>query len=240
MPFSQATITSVNPPVYAGFQVFLSWTSTSPAGTWFQIYLNESLSWWAQTTHATMILGTTGPIRVDIGTVDSGEAQTDFSSSLPSAPARRAELSWLGGTFEDPDIAGFRVYGSDTAGGYGFGGFGHGRFGEVDVTVVLADITAYPSAILTDGFGFGGFGYGGFGQAAGTYTWVSDPLAIGNWSYAVVPYDSAGNAGTIAQVGVTINCPPLEPALFSDNTRLHYTYSASTHEVTLNWLASPG
>ena len=240
MAFSQSTITSVNPPVYSGFQVYLSWTTTSPAGTWFQIYLNESLAWWGQTTQATLILGDTGPIRVDIGTVAAGEEQTDFSGSLPSAPARRAELTWLGGTFEAADIAGFRIYGSDDAGGYGVNDFGDGPFGEVDMSTPLADITAYPSAIQTDGFGFGGFGYGGYGQAAGTYQWTSDPLTRGNWSYAVVPYDSAGNPGVVSQTGVTISVPPLEPRLFSDNTRLHYTYSASTHEVTLNWLASPG
>ncbi len=240
MGFSQSTITSVNPPVYNGFQVYLSWQSTSPAGTWFQIYLNELLAWWGQTTQATLILGSTGPIRVDIGTVAAGEEQTDFPADLASAPARRAELSWLGGTFESADIAGFYVYGSDSAGGYGVNGFGDGPFGEVDMSTPLADITAYPSAITTDGFGFGGFGDGGFGQAAGTYSWISDPLTRGNWSYAVVPYDSAGNAGTVGLVGVTINCPPLEPAAFSDGSRLDYTYSASTHEITLSWNASPG
>jgi hypothetical protein len=151
MAFSQATITSVDPPVYVGFQVFLSWTSSSPAGTWFQIYLNDALAWWGQVTRATLILGTVGPIRVDIGTVDAGEEQTDFSSSLAPAPARRAELSWLGGSFEAPDLAGFRVFGSDVAGG------------SVDMSRILSDITAYPSGILTDGFGFGGFGDGGFG-----------------------------------------------------------------------------
>jgi hypothetical protein len=238
MAFSQATITSVNPPVYNGFQVYLSWSSPSPAGTWFQIYLNEQLAWWGQTTQATLILGTIGPVRVDIGTVAAGEEQTSFAADLPLAPARRAELSWLGGTFESADIAGFYIYGSDTAGGYGVNGFGDGPFGEVDMSTPLVDITAYPSGIYTDGFGFGGFGDGGYGQAAGAYSWISDPLTRGNWSYAVVPYDSAGNAGTVALVGVTINCPPLEPAAFSDGTRLHYTYSGSTKGITLDWQAS--
>ena len=183
---------------------------------------------------------TAGPVRVDIGTVLPGEEQTDFSGSLPSAPARRAELSWLGGTFEGADIAGFRVFGSDAARGYGVGGFGTGFFGDVDLGVVLADITAYPSGIYTDGFGFGGFGLGGFGESASTYTWTSEPLTSGAWSYAVIPYDSAGNLGTAAVTGVTIVCPPLPPALNPDNLRLHYTYDAGDQEVTLAWLASPG
>jgi hypothetical protein len=238
--FSQATITSVNPPVYTGFQVALSWTSSSPAGTWFQVYIEEALSWWGQTTAARIAMPSAGPVRVDIGTVLPGEEQTDFSGSLPAAPADRAKLSWLGGTFEGADIAGFRVFGSDAAGGYGVGPFGSGPFGEIDLGIVLADITAYPGGIYTDGFGFGGFGYGGFGASASTYTWTSEPLTNGGWSYAVIPYDSAGNLGTAAVTGVTITAPPLPPALFGDTLRLHYTYNATNHEATLNWLASPG
>ena len=183
---------------------------------------------------------TVGPVRIDIGTVLPGEEQTDFSADLPAAPARRAELSWLGGTFEGPDIAGFRVFGSDLDTGYGGGGYGAGPYGGIDFSTVLADITAYPSGITMDGFGFGGFGYGGFGSAASTYTWTSEPLTSGNWAYAVVPYDSAGNLGTAAVTSVTITVPPLPPALNAENLRLTYAYNASDQEVTLNWLASPG
>jgi hypothetical protein len=257
VPFSQLTITSVNPPVYSGFQVYLSWTSSSPAGTWFQVYVNRLLAWWGQTTNARLAIPDTGPDRVDIGTVGAGEEQTDFSAVLPMAPARRAELTWLGGTFEGADIAGFQVwlsgnalgygqggYGQGGYGGtptgYGAGGFGGGPYGGMLLTTLEADITAYPSGIMTDGFGFGGFGLGGFGQSASTYSWTSEPLTSGTWYYAVVPYDSAGNLGTPAVAGVTILVPPLPPALFPDNTRLHYTYNATLHEVTLNWNASPG
>ena len=228
-------------PVYSGFQVYISWTSTSPAGTWFQVYLNDALAWWGQTTTATLILGSAGPIRVDIGTVLPGEEQTDFSSSLSAAPARRAELSWLGGTFEGADIAGFQVWSSASAPvGYGSGGFGSGPFGGITLTTLETDITAYPSGIVTDGFGLGGFGLGGFGEAAGTYGWISDALSSGTYWYAVIPYDSAGNLGTGAATSVTIGVPPGPPALFGDNTRLHYTYNASNQEVTLLWNASPG
>jgi hypothetical protein len=241
MGFSQSTITAVNPPLYSGFQVFLSWETTSPAGTWFQIYINQALAWWGQTTSARLVLGTIGPVRVDIGTVLPGEEQTSFAADLPSAPARRAELSWLGGTFEAPDIAGFQVWYSAAAPvGYGDGGFGGGPYGGITLTTLEASITAYPSGIMTDGFGMGGFGLGGYGEAAGTYTWTSDPLSSGTYWYAVVPFDSAGNLGTPAATSVAIHCPPLEPALFDDGTRLHYTYNAGDFEVTLNWLASPG
>lgn len=258
MPFSQVTITSVNPPVYVGFQVSLSWTCSSPpppgfgdggfgggafgvgTGVWFQVYIDRQLAWWGQTTNARIAVPDDGPIRVDIGTVLPGEEQTDFSADLPSSPATHAELSWLGGTFEGADIAGFRVFGSDVAGG------------SIDYSNVLADITAYPGGIVTDGFGNGGFGNGAFGSSAGTYTWESAPLTSGVWSYGVKPYDSAGNLGTVATTSITITAPPLEPALFGDDTRLHYVYDdgfggggfgtgdfGGIYTVTLNWLASP-
>ena len=194
MGFSQNTITSVNSPVYSGFQVYLSWTCSSPSSgygvggfglggygigggaVWFQVYIQEQLAWWGQTTSARIAMPTAGPVRIDIGTVLPGEEQTDFSADLPSAPARRAELSWLGGTFEGTDIAGFRVFGSDDGTGFGGGGYGSGPFGGIDFSITLADITAYPGGLPIDGFGFGGFGYGGFGEAASTYTWTSEPL----------------------------------------------------------------
>jgi hypothetical protein len=111
MGFSQVTITSVNPPVYIGFQVSLSWTCSSPAppgygcggygeggfgvgtGLWFQVYINDQLAWWGQTTNARIAMPTAGPVRVDIGTVLPGEEQTDFSADLPAAPENQAELS---------------------------------------------------------------------------------------------------------------------------------------------------
>ena len=240
MGFSEATITGVNPPIYSGFQVYLSWTTTSPAGTWFQIYLNQVLSWWGQTTNARLVAPTIGVIRIDIGTVDPGEEQTSFAADLPAAPARRAELSWLGGTFESANIAGFQVWQSAASTGYGDGGYGDGPFGGVELLELLATITAYPGGIATDGFGYGGFGYGGFGTAAGTYTWISDSLVNGTYYYAVVPFDSIGNLGTPAVTSVTIEGPPQPPALYPDGTRLKYTYNPLTDEVTLLWNASPG
>jgi hypothetical protein len=261
VPFSQTTITSVNPPVYIGFQVALSWTCSSPTSgfgsggfgeggfavdspatsLWFQIYIDRQLAWWGQTTAARIAVPNDGPVRVDIGTVLPGEEQVDFSADLPTSPATHAELSWLGGTFEGADIAGFRVFGSDSAGG------------SIDYSIVLADITAYPGGIMTDGFGMGPFGAGAFGSSAGTYIWESAPLTSGVWSFGVVPYDQAGNQGTPSTTSITITAPPLPPALDGDNDRLEYVWNnrfgqgafgagdfGGEWTVTLNWLASPG
>ena len=141
---------------------------------------------------------------------------------------RRAQLTWLGGSFLGTDIAGFRVYSGATPGG------------AVDYSSAVTDITAYPAGILTDGYGLGGYGAGGFGQVAGTYSWLSDPLVSGTWNFAVAPYDAAGNVGTAATTAQSIAVPPLEPGLFSDGVRLHYSYAQPAREVTLTWLASTG
>jgi hypothetical protein len=88
MAFSQATILDLSPPQVRGSQVFLSWSSSSPSGTWFQVYINRRLAWSGQRLW-TWVLIPAGPVRIDIGAVDAGEQSTDFSSSLSPAPARR-------------------------------------------------------------------------------------------------------------------------------------------------------
>ncbi len=225
MGFSQSTITEVNPPLTWGSQISLSWASNSPVDTWYQVYLDRNLAWFGKRTSVRLPVPTSGPTRVDIGTVAAGEEQISFAPSLPSAPARRVQLTWLGGTFLGTDVAGFRVYGSDS------------RSGTVNYSVALADIVAYPAGILTDGYGLGRYGNGGYGQVAGTYTWLSDPLMSGSWNFAVAPYDAAGNLGTPATTSQWIAVPPLAPALRSNGTRCHYSYTGNV--ATLNWNASP-
>jgi hypothetical protein len=224
--FSEATITSINPPIQTGAELLLSWTSSSPAGTTFQVYVGSDLVW-SGTGLSTTIGAPSGTTRINIGTVGPGEARINFADMLPAGPASKAELAWLGGTFEDPDIAGFYVFGSLSPGG------------PIDYASPYATIPAYPGGIITDGYGYGGFGQGGFGMAAGQYSWESAPLDSGTWPWAVVPFDMAGNQGPPTTASTTIMIPPNEPAAFSDRTRLHYTYSASTHEAVLTWNASP-
>jgi len=224
--FSQAFIQSVNPPYQYGTELLLSWTSNAPAALVFQVYLDQQLVWSGTGTRASIPLPTTVG-RIDIGTVSAANRQVSFSSSLPAAPLREAELTWLGGTYEAADIGGFHVYGSDSVGG------------AVDYTTVLGTVPAYTAGIITDGLGYGGFGLGGFGEAAGSYSWTSDPLAGGVWDFGVKPFDIAGNEGTAATASVSIAAPPLEPAPFATNVRLHYTYNPANYEVTLNWNASP-
>jgi hypothetical protein len=238
MAFSQATIQGVSPPRLRGNQVYVSWSSSSPAGTWFQVYVNQRLAWSGQRLW-TWVPVPAGPVRIDIGAVGAGEQDTDFSASLPPTFTRRVRITWQSGTCKGQDLTGFRVYGSDTPGG------------AVDYSVALADIKAYPLGIVTDGFGLGEFGSGGFGELPGNYAWTSGPLAAGTWTFAVVSYDAAGNEGAAQLTAVTIAGPPRTPPTFAGtSTRLQYALNGfgqadfgtggfGLPAATLSWNPSP-
>ncbi len=225
--WTQQYITSVNPPVQYGTELFLSWTSNAPPGLVYQVYENDALVWHGTSPYCTLPLPPY-VVRFDIGTVGLSQQNVSFGSLLPPAPLLQAELTWLGGTFEAADIAGFHVYGEESPGG------------GIDYSTILATVPAYTAGIVTDGFGYGGFGQGGFGEAAGSYSWTSDALTSGTWNFAVVPFDTNGNEGTGATTVVVISAPPGEPAPFGDRMRLHYNYNAALYEVSLSWNASPG
>lgn len=228
MPFDQSTITGVEPPYWDGSALQVSWTSTAPLGTVFQVYVDRALAWHGTTRWVALTMPS-ARARVDVGAVGPGEATVDFSAMLPAAPRSRVELSWLGGTHLDPDgdVSGFRVYG-EPAPGEG-----------IDLTNPLAEIQAYPAGVILDGFGLGGFGQGGFGRAASSYRWTSPPLATGAWSFAIAPVDAAGNRGTPVTTTVAVNSPPRPPGLDADGTRLKYAYDPSDRRATLSWNPSP-
>ncbi len=237
MPFSQASVSNVQ-VVADGPELFVSWSSAAAAGTWYQVYVNKRLAWSGRSTrcHVPRPVWPGGwNIWFDVGTVDPDEATVNFSTSLPAASglSTRARFSWLGGTYLDPtgndDVRGFQIYGSDSPGG------------AVDYTTILATIHAYPGGWISDGFGLGGFGQGGFGRAATSYQWESGPLASGAWTFAIVPYDLAGNCQKPGQLAtVTIVEAPLPPAAAADGTLLSYSYAGPPSGVaTLTWLPSP-
>lgn len=229
MPFTQSTVSYVNPPVYFGSQMRLSWVPTTAGLTW-QVYVNNSLAWHGTST-VCYLPKPAADVQIDIGSVGPDEATTNYNSSLgfgvggfgssgfglvpmlPPKTARRAQLTWSGGTFQSTKISGFRVYGEDTPGG------------GIDYSKVLADIPAYVGGIISDGFGLGGFGSGGFGQSESNYTWTSDPLATGTWSFAVKTYNKSGNFGSATTFSVTIAAPPQPPSPFADGSRLQYSLS---------------
>ena len=237
MAFSQSSISQViaQPD---GPDLLITWSSTAPERTVFQVYVDHRLSWCGTSRRCRVPVppGATGRNAwVDVGTVAADEAYRDFSSGLSSfgRGAGRAELSWSGGTYLDPsghdDIQGFRVYRSPSPGA------------PVDLTAPVDEVPAYPGGWVSDGYGLGGFGLGGFGRSASSYAWTADPLSSGVWQFRVIPYDRSGtNRGAGQTVSVSVSAPPRPPALSADGKRLTYSYSgSSTRQVTLQWLASP-
>jgi hypothetical protein len=223
MPFSQVAITAVSPPQYRRGQAYLSWTSTSPAGTWWQVYVNGQLAWFKQQTWAWVPIPG-GPVRIDVGAVAPGEEQLAWPTYLPAAPERRVTLSWQSGYYQAADLAGFRVYSSLAPGG------------SVSYAAPVATLAAYPGGIDTSGFGSGAFGSGGFGSVASSYAWTSSPLDAGEWSFAVVPFDAAGNAGAAQTTMIAVACPPRLPAAFAGTQRrLQYSYTPTN--TVLSWNA---
>lgn len=236
MAFTQTGISAVTVRS-DGPELLISWYTSNPMGSVYQVYVDRRLTWSGVATHcyAPIPAGPTGrSIWVEVGLVDAGEAYQDFSSDLLSLSraSTAIQLFWSGSTYLDPtgedDVQGFRVYCSSSPGS------------AVDFTTPAADITAYPGGWISDGFGLGGFGNGGFGRSATSYSWISETIPSGVWNVAIVPYDHSGtNRGTGQTVSVTLTSPPRPPAAASDGTRLTYGYSPQNGQVTLTWLPSP-
>lgn len=226
--FTQATITD-GPLFYPdGPNLLVSWSSSSPAGTWFQVYLNRRRVWSGTSTFCT-IPSPRGRSWVDIGTVDTGDELIDFADFLPAPPGtgNRVELTWRGGTYLGSTLIGFNVYMGGSAGA------------AVDYTTLAEFIPAGVPNAATDGFGHGGFGQGSFGSSPASYGWTTPILGAGVWNFGIKSVDAAGNEGTAATVAKTVSTPPRQPAASSTGVRLSYTYNATTHVAALTWTASP-
>ena len=200
--------------------------------------VDHRLSWFGTSNRCRVSIppGASGRnIWVEVATVAPSEASTDFSANLAGSGGEnnRVRIAWLGGTYLDrtgrDDIQGFQIFRSPTAGS------------AVSLTQPIDTVAAYPGGWISDGFGLSGFGQGGFGRAATPYQWTSGPLSPGNWQFAVLPYDKAGNLqGSGQTLNAVIKTAPRPPAPALNGPRLSYIYAgAATRQVTLNWNASP-
>ncbi|GAC1470639.1 MAG: hypothetical protein NVSMB9_15900 [Isosphaeraceae bacterium] len=236
MAFSQANIDDVR-VARDGAELFVSWASSS-RGIPFQVYVDRRLAWVGTSNFCNVPVPAQAIGKnawVEVGTVAPGETNRDFSMSLsgPGGLGDRAQLTWSGGTYLDPtagdDIRGYRIYRSARAGE------------PTDYSKSVGAVAAYTGNVIFDGYGLGGFGQGGFGRARSTYRWNSNPLDSGTWTFAVVPYDRAGNVqGVPMTASVAIASSPRPPALDEKGRRLTYSYSGpATRLATLRWLASP-
>lgn len=218
MPFSTATITGrrITP---RGSDLLLEWSSSSPAGTWFQVYANGVLVW-AGTARRVVLPVPTSRTRYEVGAVNPDEASFVQTTGVnASKPGDRAVLQWTGGTFLGASIAGFNVYSGTTPGG----------------AVSYSNRVGYVPADqggASAGYGAGGYGGGGYGIGAGSYRWESPPLANGTWNFGVRPVDSAGVEGTAVTVAVVIAAPPKPPRNLAVSS-----YNAGTRVATLTFEA---
>lgn len=231
MAFSQATITSVT-AAPEGADLVVSWTSSSPPGTMFQVYLAGRLVWHGTARSVRLPYPADagpGAIAGEVGTVAIDEAETDLSGSLPpSGYSNRAQLTWYGGTCLAEDLVAFQIYRGVSPGS------------PVSYTEPIATVTAYPQDRIFDGAGIGPAGYGGAGQAATRYSWISPGLAPGTWNFGVKPVDDAGNEGAADEASFVATAPPLAPARDANGRRLIVSaYDVPTRVATLAWLASP-
>lgn len=228
MPFDDSTISNPKSTLQ-GRNLLVSWSSSSPAGTVFQVYVGGRLAWHG--TQTSCLLPHPGPsrTRICVGAVGVGEDAVDFSASLPAAPwASRARLTWFGGTYQSDSIQGFHVYQGPTAGA------------AIDYTTPVATVTAYPQGRIIDGAGRGPAGRGGAGRTASSYSWTSESLAPGAWNFGIKPFDTAGNEGAADEETVTIAAPPRPPARDAVKGRLWLAgYDPSTKVATLAWHPSP-
>jgi hypothetical protein len=208
--FSQATVNGLTVE-RSGQELLISWESTSPAGTTFQLYLSRVLTWWGTET-SVLIPWPAGEVDLDVGTVDDGEGPIDFSETIPPQTQEYCNLEWTAGSFlaAGSAIAGFEVFGSPTAGA------------SVSYTAPIAVIPFDPTGTLT------------------SYSWTSQALTTGVWTFGVCAVDQAGNLSTPATASVTVAAPPAPPAANAQGVRLTYTFNPATSVATLFWLASPG
>lgn len=254
MPFSQDGISDAK-AVRDDAELLVTWSSTQPDGTVYQVYLDGRLVYRGTALFAVLPYpGNAGalPLNFDVGWVDPDEEFTDFSAVLPALPYEpRALVRWIGGTWETPTgtpLAGFNVYRSAAAGdfvGYGDGGYGDGGYsgvntGDVNYTTPVATVSAYAANVVTDGYGDGGYDEGTYGSSSARYEYESEPLPSGVWTFGVRPFDAAGNEGDPLEAAVAITSPPAIVPPNASGQRLTYTYDKPTRTATLHWLASAG
>lgn len=101
------------------------------------------------------------------------------------------------------DVDAYRIYHDD-------------RTGTVDYETVIDEVAAKPGGIALE-----------------SYSWTSDELRAGTWTFGLRTVDAAGNVETTParEVEVTVTPVPDPP------TDLAHAHNATSHEVTLTWSA---
>lgn len=211
MPFSQSTILDVV-PAQVGADLKVSWLTTSPEGTWYQLYVGRVLAWYGTATSAVVPLPPHGQdTLIEVGTCLASEASTNLFASLATPPGggRTVTLKWQGGSFLG-SVDHFNVYSGDSPGA------------AVDFTEPIGRVVAYDQNIALDGYGLGGYGQGGYGRSSSSYSFTTAPLRVGTWNFAVTAVDAFGNEGTAQTSTGTIAGAPFAVPRNAAGKRLTY------------------
>ena len=202
---------------------------------WHQVYVNGRLAGvtagpedrWLVVSVPAGRAGSLGVVQVEVIAVDAADRWTDFGGELSgfsSEQGSRIRLAWQGGLYLDPGLESFNV-------------FADGRTGTVDYQTPLneAPIPARPDGQEPWGYGCGGYGVGGYGESAAVYEWTTDDLEAGEWRFAVVAMDEAGNhLESVTEVLVSLSPLPRPPVNFRVTE-----YDPLTARATLAWEPSP-
>ena len=162
------------------------------------------------------------PVRIEVFAVEAKEADTDFSNEIDLSDGQtgrvrirmlRSQDLPIGSTAQiySDNGTGIIDYGNpltdwlirvwpvwqDKA-GFGMSGFGVSDFG-------------YDSAAAV-GFGKGSFGNAQFGLDADTFEWVSPPMQVGVYKFAVKITDEVGNESIASETGQVTVTPAARPA----------------------------
>jgi len=162
------------------------------------------------------------PVQIEVFAVKPEEADTDFSSEISSSIGQsgqvrismlRSQNLPIGATaqiysdngtgeidYDDPlNDSPIRIWSAwqDKA------GFGMSRFGTSDF--------GYDSAAAV-GFGKGSFGNGQFGLDADTFEWVSPPMQVGVYKFAVRTTNEVGKESNSSETSQITVIPAARPA----------------------------
>lgn len=226
MPFDDSDISDVR-LTRSGPSLVVSWHSTLPDSTIYQVYSGTVLAWSGRGTRTSIPLPTE-ECEVHVGAVAAGESRSDFSPSLPPAPGggRTVKLEWDAGTYLDNTIFEFRIYKNIEPGG------------AVSYASPVAIVPFSVMGRTGDGYGRQRYGRAPYGRGVTRYRWTSGRLSGGDHTFAVKGADAAGNIGDVATVDATIEAPP-EPPARVDGLRVSISYNEAAGELTLTWAPSP-
>lgn len=221
------TITDGPNCTLVGHDLQIRWSSSSPDGTTFQVYLDRRLAWNGKTRTARLPAISAGtPTLIEVVAVDPGEDTVNYADSFDALPGRAARVEWSGGRWQSLSLLRFDIYLSP----------GPGQ--PVSYTNPVGVAWA-PHEVAQDGYGIGGYGLGGYGYAEVRYSWTSRPLAPGVWTVGIIARDATGIPGVAAEASVTLAGPPRAPAAVPGQPRLAISVNPATRVPTLTWAASP-